>query len=254
MNNIYNHLWIPFNEEKKAINKKSSNNKKDKKFSDNKENKKDDDEPAWYNPSHLIGKATGYIAKRFDQGFTKGYGGVADNRLAGYNPHKAKEDKDDEPAWYNPIYAIGKGLGKMRKDSDKGFSKAYGGTMHINDPFNISQNRFGYDPNPKSVKEEFNLDFNGCLYNCGGRKNKYQNSLFSNNINGIWNDDDADKLNPRSSLFRGPGDNWSRGVNEPAIRAAGITNARPDNMTLYNGVNKISEEYEEPFSFKNYRR
>ena len=46
-----------------------------------KENKKDNDKPAWYNPIHLAGRAAGYIVKRADQGFEKGYGG---SRRGGY--------------------------------------------------------------------------------------------------------------------------------------------------------------------------
>ena len=44
-----------------------------------KENK--EDKPAWYNPFHLLGRGLGYVSKRIDQGFDKGYGG---SRKGGY--------------------------------------------------------------------------------------------------------------------------------------------------------------------------
>ena len=62
---------------------------------ENKKDKKDQDKPAWYNPLHLYGRAKGYIRKRIDQGFEKGYGGSRKGgwKAEGYSAQREATEK-----------------------------------------------------------------------------------------------------------------------------------------------------------------
>lgn len=152
-----------------------------------------------------------------------------------------KKKAEELSTWQKPFHFLGKIGGKIHKAVQKGYSdsEGYGGVQD----YRI----WGYAPQ-KSVKESF--DFKESLFS---KKPFDKNTLFNHNTNDLWHDDNDDKFGTNKTNFKGPGDEWNPKVNEPAIRAASTVHSKPHPMVIHNGINKISESVEEPFSFKTYK-
>ena len=139
-------------------------------------------------------------------------------------------DNNDEPAWYNPIHAIGRGAGYVAKRLDQGFSKSYGGARNLN--------QLGYGKSKLAEAlmgecGECGCEQSGISLGVGlGKAFDDGNRLYNIGIN-QYHDSDAS--------FIGDGDdpNTSR-INIPAIIAARMAGGTPDPYTLHNGINRRS--------------
>lgn len=139
-----------------------------------------------------------------------------------------KDDANDKPSKYNPLYLLGRVGGYITKRADQGFSKEYGGPKHS---FVVG---YGHDKrytNPHVEHEA--ADQSGISLGVGlGKAYDTGNKLYNIDIN-QYHDSDAS--------FIGDGDDPATSrVNIPAIIAARMAGGSPDPRTIRNGINRRS--------------
>ena len=137
-------------------------------------------------------------------------------------------DGEDKPSKYNPLYALGRGLGYITKRVDQGFSKAYGGTKHA---YTAGYGKSKLSTNPRiehESAEESSLSLGVGL----GKAYDDGNKLYNIGIN-QYRDSDAS--------FLGDGDDPATSrTNIPAIIAARMAGGSPDPKVISNGINRRS--------------
>lgn len=135
---------------------------------------------------------------------------------------------NDKPAFYNPLYLLGRGMGYLTKRVDQGFSKSYGGTKHA---YQVGYGRNKLYTNPKVTDES--ADETALSLGVGlGKAHDDGNRLYNIGIN-QYQDSDA--------TFIGDGDDPATyRTNIPAIIAARMAGGMPDPKVINNGINRRS--------------
>lgn len=139
-----------------------------------------------------------------------------------------KDDANDKPSKYNPLYLLGRGVGYIGKRIDQGFSKQYGGVRNARQ-LGYGKSKIAENPH---VEHEA-ADQTGISLGVGlGKPFDTGNRLYNININ-QYHDSDAS--------FIGDGDDPATSrVNIPAIIAARMAGGSPDPRTIKNGINRRS--------------
>lgn len=135
---------------------------------------------------------------------------------------------NDKPAFYNPLYLIGRGLGYLTKRVDQGFSKSYGGTKHA---YQVGYGKSKLYTSPHVEHESG--DQSGISLGVGlGKAYDNGNQLYNIGIN-QYKDSDASFINDGD-------DPVTYRTNIPAIIAARMAGGSPDPKVVNNGINKRS--------------
>lgn len=145
-----------------------------------------------------------------------------------------KDDNDDmngsndKPAFYNPLYLMGRGIGYLTKRVDQGFSKSYGGAKHA---YQIGYGRDKLYTNPHIEHESG--DQSGISLGVGlGKAYDDGNRLYNIPIN-QYQDSDGSFINDGD-------DPATYRTNIPAIIAARMAGGSPDPKVVSNGINRRS--------------
>jgi len=135
---------------------------------------------------------------------------------------------EDKPSKYNPLYALGRGVGYISKRIDQGFSKAYGGTRNARQ-LGYGKSKLADNPHVSHESgEESSLSLGvglGKAYDDGTK-------LYNIGIN-QYRDSDASFINDGD-------DPATYRTNIPAIIAARMAGGTPDPKVVNNGINRRS--------------